>query len=201
MTGIANADGGSLLGATRIRVDLTLAGSMTMGLGVINIQAATDAIWNAQGQAATQASTGYFRLRDPRNLLNRYDWSFDKFLDSGSTLSWRVVNGIGTLALAHSAERSALFSDPTSVYVDQSITVPNDSDTTQHMTVEADKAYKLSAWGLHQEPQCGHRRRHRRSPATGDGPNRGRPPFRRSHHDRTSDGLLAADRGHGENTI
>jgi hypothetical protein len=146
MTSISNAAGGSLLGATQVVVGLALTAGPTLGLSFIEIEGLPNAVWNAQGQVATRLSTGYFRLRDPRNLLNAYEWSFDKFLDNSPNASWDAVNVVGTTALYHSGLRSVYMADPTGVYTDRSITLPNDLDPLQRIVVVGGATYKISAW-------------------------------------------------------
>ncbi len=146
MSSITNAAGGSLLGATEVLVGFSLVGGPTLGLSFVSISAAPGAIWNAQGQVATKLNTGYLRLHDPRNLLNDYEWSFDKFLDNSPNRSWHVVNVVGTTSLYSTGQRSALLANPTSLYADRSITMPNDLDPTAYIPVTPATAYKISAW-------------------------------------------------------
>ncbi len=146
ISSLSNQAGGSLLGSDSVRVHFSLAGQPTLGLGIINVQAVKDLIWNGQGQVATSAASGDFRLHDPRNLLKYYEWSFDRFFDDSYSVSWRVVNASGTLALFHSGVRSALFANPTTLYADRSITMPNDSNTQHYIHVQPETSYKVSAY-------------------------------------------------------
>ena len=123
-----------------------MTGGPTLGLCFIEINGQSNAVWNAQVQVATQLSTGFLRLHDGRNLLNAYEWSFDKFLDSLPNGHWHAVNVVGTTARFHTGNRSGFMADPTGVYEDHSITMPNDLDPLQRVTVVGGAAYKISAW-------------------------------------------------------
>ncbi len=146
MVGLSNADGGPLLGASRVRVAFSLVGGPTLGLSYVGIYIPANTIWNAQGQVAADLGTGHLALHDPRNLLNGYDWGFEKFLDASPNDSWSVVNAVGTTSLLHSGMRSALLADPTPAYGERSITVPNNHNAFQLIAVTPATDYTISAW-------------------------------------------------------
>lgn len=146
MTGIRHPEGGSLLGTSQIIVDLEVTGGPTLGLCFIAIHGQPNAIWNAQGQVATKLSTGYLRLRDPRNLLNEYEWSFDKLLDDSPSLHYRITNGSGTTDLFHTGVRSLVFIDPIGSFESRSLIMPNDQAPFQRISIVPGGRYRLSAW-------------------------------------------------------
>jgi hypothetical protein len=146
MTGIRHPEGGSLLGTSRVVVDLQVTGGPTLGLSFITIHGQPGAVWNAQGQVATKLSTGYLRLRDPRNLLNEYEWSFDKLMDDSPSIHFRIINGAGTTDLFHTGMRSLVFMDPIGSFESRSLIMPDDQAPFQRIPIVPGGTYRLSAW-------------------------------------------------------
>lgn len=145
---VTAANGSALVGGeTVVRVGLSLQGGPTQGLGLVSIAAAVDAVYNTNGQACTSASTDNLRLHDAANLLSPYDWSFENFVgDEGP--DWNPVNAWSSSSYVHSGIHSIKFPFPTDVWVDHSITVPDDSDGAQYIDVgpAAGTKFTISAW-------------------------------------------------------
>lgn len=145
LRGVANAEGGDLAGVTKVRANLEFAGQPSTGQGFVRIAPAANSVFNAPGQVAPVNILGDFRLHDPANLLAAYDRSFDSF-SSVANANYNPLDAIASTAVIHSGPRSVEFVNPTNLWKDHGITVPNDAYGMNHFTVVPNSSYKASAW-------------------------------------------------------